>query len=327
MKQYLSMLFLVVFYIPCFGQQKLNNSLSKDSFPVIKIGNEPRFYINIHGGYAWSLGSTFKFYPDDITSIKVQQVENFPESRDVRYKEESKGLGEGFRFGVGLSYIINDFVNVGIDIDYSESTISKVRDSSFLKKETMNGNVDELMYNEKYKISYDATLLTFSPNITFKAISRPKFFIYNKIGAIVIFRPNSIQLESQDGVYKMGWQGFFRDSSVFNEKRYEWGLKNPAFGFMGAIGAQVKLTEKTRAFVELQFTHVLFKVRNRVLTNYKIDGKEMVNTLPLSAREIIFKNSFSSDAISHDPDKPSVAIYQRFPITYVGLQFGIAYRF
>ena len=69
-------------------QPKSNSSLSKDSLPVIKIGNEPGFYINIHGRYAWSLGSSFQFYPNDITSIKFQQVGNFPEFRDVKYKEE-----------------------------------------------------------------------------------------------------------------------------------------------------------------------------------------------------------------------------------------------
>lgn len=325
MKQFIYIFALLVCFIPCQGQKKL----SADSISTmnIKIGNEPRFYLNIHGGYAFSLGSSFKFFPDNISSISVNQVQNNPVSKDVKFKDESKGLGDGFRFGIGLSYIINDFINVGLDVDYSQSTLSKTKDSSFMSKEEMNGNVDQLIYNEKYTISYDATLLTFSPNITFKAISQPKFFIYNKVGAIIIFRPNSIQLETRQGDYKMGWQGFFRDSSLSETKKYEWGLKNPAFGFMGAIGGQVKLTERTRLFAEVQFTHVLFKVRNRILTNYTMDGQEMINTLPISAKETIFKKSFSSDDLSNDPNQPNIDVYQKFPITYVGLQVGIAYRF
>lgn len=331
MRKYIPAL-IVLFYLPCIGQKKIKENsasgqISYDSIPFIKIKNEPRFYANIHSGYAYGLGSTFKFYPDDIQSVSLQQIEGNPENKSVRYQEESKGLGKGFRWGVGLSYIVNDFLNIGIDVDYFQSTISKVKDSSFRRTQTISGNVDELQYKEQYKISYKATLLTFSPNITFKAISRPKFFIYNKIGAIIIFRPNSIQRESQNGNYRMGWSGFFRDSLVSNEKRYEWGIKNPALGFMGGLGAQVKATEKIRVFAELQFTHVVFKVRNRILTDFEVNGNEMVNTLPLSSREIIFKKSFNSGELNLSPNSPTVAIYQRFPITYVGLQCGVAYRF
>lgn len=327
MKLYLPVLLLLVISISSLGQEKSVTRFSNDSSPVIKLGMEPRFYVNIHGGYALGLGSTFKFYPDDVTSIAVQQIENSPQVRNVKYKEESEGLGEGFRFGLGFSYIINDFINVGIDLDYFRSTINKIRDSSFYKTKTRNGNIDELSYNEKYKISYDANLLTFSPNITFKAISRPKFFIYNKVGGIVILRPKPIQHESRDGNYRMGGQGVFRDSSSFNQRRYEWGIKNPAFGFIGGIGAQVKLTQTIRTFAEFQISYVIFKVRNRTLTNFIIDGTEMINTLPISDREIIFRKSFTSEESDVDPSKPGIAIYQRFPITYVGLQLGIAYRF
>lgn len=298
-----------------------------DSLPFIKVGDQPKFLVNFHTGYAVGLGSTFKFYPDDITSISVEQLQGNPETRSIRYKEQSQGLGEGIRFGAGISYILNDFVNIGLDIDYFRSTISKTKDSAYHRTLSIGGSIDELQYNDKYKISYQTTLVTFSPNITFKAISKPKFFIYNKIGAIVIFRPNSIQTETREGRYRMGWQGFFRDSSALNEKRFEWGIKNPALGFMGGIGAQRKVTEKLRVYAELQFTHVVFKVRNRMLTNFKVDGVETINSLPLSQREVVFRDNVTSEELTGNPDRPSIAIYQRFPVTYLGLQAGIALRF
>ena len=34
-------------------------------------------------------------------------------------------------------------------------------------------------------------------------------------------------------------------------KTYDWGIRNPSVGFMGGIGAQIRLTEKIRAFGEL----------------------------------------------------------------------------
>ncbi|MDQ6890966.1 MAG: hypothetical protein M3Z56_11895 [Bacteroidota bacterium] len=327
MKKYLLASILVSFSFLSFCQKESNNNLIRDSLPAIKIKTEPRFYLSIHGGYAFSLGSTFKFYPDNVSSISVKELDNTPPVKQVVYKEDSKGLGDGFRAGIGFSYIINDFINAGIDIDYFKSSISKTRDSSFYSTQAMNGNINEVNYNEQYKISYQTSLLSFAPNITFKAIARPKFFIYNKLGAIIIFRPSSIQRENVDGQYRLGWQGFYRDSSATLQRKYDWGIRNPAFGFMGGIGGQAKVTEKIRVFAELQFTHVIFKVKNRLLTDFKMDGKEMLGTLSQSEKEIIFKRSFSVATADTNPNMPSIAIYQKFPITYAGLQAGIIYRF
>ncbi len=327
MKKYLPFLLLLVFYIPCLGQEQAKSIDALEPLPEIKLKNQPRFVINVHSGYNIGLGSTFKFYPDDVISIKVDKSANNPEVKTIRYKEHSEGLGEGLTLGVGFSYIINDFVNVGMDLDYFKSTISKIRDSSYSRLNTGNSSIGELIYNERYKISYDATLFTLSPNITFKAISTSTFFIYNKIGAIVILGPNSTQRESRDGTYKLGQQGVFRDSASYNEKRFAWGIKNPAFGFMAGIGAQKRVSEKIRVFTELQFSHVLYRIQNRVLTNFFVNGLETVNTLPLRDREIVFQHEVSSDQIDLNPNKPSIEIYQKFPITYVGLQLGFAYRF
>lgn len=317
---------LIILSLPVFSQVTSTIDSLASASPI-KIKREPRFYFNIHSGYNFALGSTFKFYPDDISTVAVEMVENSAPTKNTTYKATGKGLGEGFQYGAGLSFIINDFINVGVDVNYFKSTISKVRDSSFHQIHTVNGANSDVTYNERYTISYDATLVTLNPNITFKAISRPKFFIYNKIGAVLIFRPNSIQLETQDAKMRMGWQGFFKDSSSYTQKRYEWGIKNPSLGFMGGIGAQVKLSEKLRAFSELQFLHIIFAVRSRTLTNYKVDGQELVNTLPLNQREIQFKKEFTADEWKTEPNEPATAVTQRFPVTYVGLQVGLAFRF
>lgn len=314
-------------YTGAFAQAyKTNNDLPDVNPSIRPLKNEPRFIFTIHGGYAMALGSTFKFYPDDISSIKVEMKDNTVTSKTMSYRSPKKGLGEGFRVGVGLSYILNDFINVGLDVDYFRSTIRKIKDSS-LHQTLSTGPVSDYNYQERYTISYDATLITFTPNLTFKAIARPKWFLYNRVGAVINFRPNSIQNETQQIRSSMNWQGFIKDSTATNKRRYEWGIKNPSLGFMGSVGAQFKITERIRAYTELQFSHIVFVVTRRSLTSYSIDGKEMVNTLPVSEREISFKTDFRSEEYQPDPNKPAVAITQRIPITYVGLQTGLAYRF
>ncbi len=298
----------------------------RDTLPALKIKTEPRFYANFHGGYSMALGSTFKFYPDDVSSIALKMADNTVLSKDVTYSAPKKGLGEGFRVGGGISYVLNDYINVGLDIDYFRSTIKKYRDSSFSQTHAA-GPVSQQSYTERNIISYDATLVTFSPNITLKAISRPRWFLYNKIGAVLTFRPNSIEHDTHQSSSTMNWQGFNKDSSSYTDTRYEWKIKNPSIGFSGALGAQVKITEQFRVFGEVQFSHIVFVVNRRLTTSYLVNGMEQVNNLTVSEKEIDFEKNFKTDTWVADPNQPDKAVTQRIPITYVGFQAGLVYRF
>jgi hypothetical protein len=295
--------------------------------PAITIGKEPRFFINAHSGYSVGLGSTFKFYPDDVSAIRVTQDGNSAASKTVEYSNPTKGLGDGFRFGGGVSYVVNDFINVNMDFDYFRSTIKKYRDSSIqlTNQPVTNSSPDEYLYSERNTISYAATLLSITPSITFKAIAKPRWFLYNKLGAIITFRPNSLQEDRTDIKTRMGWQGFYKDSSSMVIKKYEWGIRNPAYGFMGAFGGQIKLNSKVRAYAELQYSHIVFVIKKRTLTEFSVDNKSMENTLSRSVREIEFVKSFSSGTVT-DTNKPSQTIVQRIPISYIGLQAGICFQ-
>jgi hypothetical protein len=310
-----------------FTQSGSVKRVGKDSMFTIKLKNEPKFYANFHGGYSMALGSTFQFYPDNISSISMKMADNNVISKNVVYKAPTKGLGEGFRIGGGISYVLNDFINVGLDIDYFKSTISKTRDSSF-SQTFSTGTVASNSYSERNIISYDATLLTFTPSVTLKAISRPKWFLYNRIGAVLTIRPNSIEHDTHQSDSKTNTQnGFSKDSASYTDTRYEWVIKNPSIGFSGAIGAQIKITERIRVFSEIQFSHIVFVVSRRMTTNYDVNGLEMINNLTVSEKEIDFEKNFQTNTWVSDPNQPDKAVTQRIPITYVGLQAGLVYRF
>jgi hypothetical protein len=329
MKKIVATTLLLHFLYYGFSQKQVTDTSIGLPISENLIKGESRFYINVHGGYAFGLGSTFKFYPDNVSSIQMTQVGNGTPTKKTIYSSPTRGLGEGFRFGIGGSFILNDFINLGLDVDYFKSTIYKNRDSSFNRTQITGApnGMDYYSYNENTKISYDATLLTLSPNITFKAISKTKWYLYNKLGAVITFRPNSTQNNVQTQSTKNGWQGFVKDSVTNNKQTYEWGIRNPAFGFMGGVGAQVRLTKSIRAFGELQFSHIVFVVRNRTTTAFVVADKDMLANLPVSERLIEFRTSYTEDQATPNPNAPSRALTERIPITYVGIQAGLSYRF
>ncbi|HMO61870.1 MAG TPA: hypothetical protein PKC39_12390 [Ferruginibacter sp.] len=291
------------------------------------LAKEPRFAVNLHSGYAVGLGSTFKFYPDDISSITITQAGGNTPEKTITYANPAKGLGDGLRVGFGGTYILNDFISLNLDFDYFRSTIRKHRDSSIhLTGQPMTNNAaDEYYYSERNTISYQATIVSLTPAITFKAISKPKWFLYNKLGGIITFRPNSLQEDRTQSFTRLGWQGFYKDTSSTTAKHYAWGIRNPAFGFMGALGAQFKIVKNVRAFAEIQYSHIVFVIKKRTLTDFIINKENIVNSFTTSQREIEFVRSFSADnGTTANPDKPSQTIIQRIPISYIGLQAGIS---
>ncbi len=326
MRQICTLLLLVCACFTLFAQKK--NDTSFATIPLIKIVKEPRFLINVHSGYSQGLGSTFKFYPDDVSSITITQQGNNAPAKQIAYANPAKGLGDGFKIGFGASYIINDFINAGLDFDYFKSTIRKNRDSANIKtnRPVADNSAEIISYSERNTISYEATLLSLTPSITFKAISRPKWFLYNKLGAVITFRPNSLQEDITQANIQMNWQGFVKDSSSTTIKKYEWGIRNPAYGFMGAFGGQVKIASRVRAYAEFQFSHIVFVIKKRTLTDFIVNEQRLENTFSRSAREIDFVKAFSVNASNPNPDMPSQTLIQRIPITYIGLQAGLVYQ-
>ncbi|MEO7766399.1 MAG: hypothetical protein ABIS01_03195 [Ferruginibacter sp.] len=308
-------------------KKQKNNDTAFQSMLILK--KEPRFLLNIHTGYSYGLGSTFKFYADDIRAVDVSKTGNNPVQKTFAYRNPWKGLGDGFRIGGGLSVIVNDFINLGVDVDYFKSTITKTRDSSYhqITDSPPPGQAEDYTYKEELTLSYDATLITIIPHITFKAISKPKWFIYNKIGAVITFRPNSLETDYNKISIRQGARGVFRDSSSIEIKKYDWVIRKPAVGFMGAFGIQFKVTRALRAFGEIQFSHIVFIVKKKSLTEFMVNQKDMTNTLSVNVRELDFVNSFIANLNEVNPNKPSQTLVQRLPISYVGGQVGLAFQF
>src|ERR1700722_18860592 len=174
-----------------------------------------KFYVRAYGGYGLLTPGSYKTY----VLASTASGESFSTVRP--------GLGGGFHFGGGAGYIINDFLNVGVDADYlnGKNLVRTISAPDYATSSTLAHSVFSLI-----------------PNITFKAISKPNYFIYNRLGIILAI---STKL-SQSG---------FDSSSAANDVYgsttnidYMFGLN---VGVQSALGAQFKLIGNFRGFAEI----------------------------------------------------------------------------
>ena len=252
------------------------------------VASDSKFYIRVYGAYGIAMPGAYSAI--DYYSGSAPLLYGGFTTVGTTVKDNKTGLGQGIRFGGGIGYILNDFINLGLDVDYYKSG-SFVTTSVLFGANTVTG-------------SLDATMLTFTPNITFKAISADNYYIYNRLGV-------NVGLPKITEVYAA--------SSPVTVQTYEF-QGGVALGYLVGIGVQFRLSNSIRAFVELNANASAYAPQKRVLTAYTENGVDKLASVPAS----VTKQIDYFDNLSAATGK---SVTLSMPISNLGLQVGVAYRF
>jgi hypothetical protein len=267
-----------------------NEPVAAKTAPQHIKGTEAPFYIKIYGFYnLLTPGGAI-----DYSYLQTQITE------PTVYKATDKSLGAGPRVGVGLGFIVSDFINLGVDADILFGTPLKV-DNSFFSSAS------------SYVISRTTTLnvLSITPNITFKALSRPAYYLYNRlglVGGIVLdYEITGNELETPD-------RGSLT-TTVFNEKYTRNSL---ALGYQVAFGIQFRLSQRLRGYAEVVAYNQSFKPQEIKSTRTSITG----GITSSQNSTTLFKDQ--GDFNKTDPyEQPSFNV----AINSIGVGAGLAFRF
>ncbi|WP_080055263.1 hypothetical protein [Spirosoma aerolatum] len=257
-----------------------------------KVAESP-FYVKVYGFYSLLTPGSQRGVsttPGATTSI-------------TSFKTNTKGLGAGPRAGIGIGIIVNEFINIGLDADMLFG--------------------DKLTTASTSKTSSSETRTTFSvvsiiPNITFKALSRPGYFIYNRVGLIggvvfdykinqnAVYMPNTVSTTTTD--YTTNYQ----ENSL-------------AIGYQVALGVQFRFSQGVRGFAELVAYNQSFKPKERLYLSVQTQR----GGNPISYKSLIEYNDEGDYTTSTRSDGTYVS---QQPSTNVvmnslGLSAGLLFRF
>lgn len=193
-------------------------------------GSASKIYLKLYGGYGILTPGSFRintvFFLHD-TAVKTQT---------------KKGLGNGPRFGGGIGFIMNDFLNIGVDVEYHKGS---------WEEDALNAHIDQSNYNIKTsKIDYKTISLT--PYVIFKALAKPKYFVYNKLG-ILLTLPFTMGTTLQSTYanklnLQNGLNTFTENLKTATSEKYKISL---GVGLNVALGVNLKINEKFRIFSEM----------------------------------------------------------------------------
>ncbi|MEP6596119.1 MAG: hypothetical protein ABJA71_09225 [Ginsengibacter sp.] len=220
-----------------------SNKKNEDS----KNKSPSKMYMKLYGGYGIFTPGSFKIntvYFLHDTAVRTQT---------------KKGLGSGLRYGGGIGVVMNDFLNIGIDAEYHKGS---------WEEKALNARIDDLNYNIKTsKINY--TTISLTPHVIFKALAKPKYFIYNKLG-ILLTLPftlgTSLQSTSANNqILENDLNAFTENLNSTTSEEYKISL---GVGLNVALGVNLRLSEKLRIFSEVFGNYSALSPRSSVEIDY-----------------------------------------------------------
>jgi hypothetical protein len=295
--------------IAFLGQAQTRSPIKSEGTESI---GDSKLFIKIYGSYGLSTSGSYRAF--DLNNgfpILYGGVNVAPAGSNLRYQTISRGLGQGLRLGGGVGLVISDFINLGIDADYYTS-----------------GKINILSYSEDgddlQSSDIEATMITILPNITFKALSKPSFYVYMRLG-IGLGIPNVKQdlVETLDGALTSS-QNF----------AFKGGL---AYGYLVSLGVQKRLSSQLRAFAEAQLINFSYSPRQRITTTWLDDAvinndevtvapKDVLADRDRSEKEVEYYDDYTTTP-TQDIAKPLKSARLTMPISSLGLQIGLIYRF
>jgi hypothetical protein len=184
-------------------------------------------YIKFYGGYGFLTPGS------EIISASTSSVGGGTSSA---FANSKVGLGAGLHYGGGVGFILNDFLNVGVDAEY-------------LKAE--NISTQSTFSNSPY-FSTESQLLSHStlsiiPNITFKAFSKPTYYFYTRLGILVDIKTN-LELTGDDSTYNASMGNTYVYLTKNGDQKFAYNLN---IGAQVAVGVQFRISEILRGFAEI----------------------------------------------------------------------------
>jgi hypothetical protein len=309
--RYFTLLFcLVATFATAQAQSTIALNTTNRSTDPVTTGNAPYkpkaaiespFYVKLYGFYGLlTPGSQVS------TSYTSLPITGMPTNSSTSFKNNSTGLGAGLRAGIGIGVIVSDFINLGIDADMLFG--STLTTSDIYKAAT---------YTSTSSSSTNFKVLSIIPNITFKALSRPSYYIYNRLGLVggivMDYQVNSTSLyapttgASTASVY----QNDYRKNSL-------------AIGYQAALGIQFRLSQSLRGFAEVIAYNQSFQPKE----NLYVSTNTKTGSAPSTYSYI---TQFSSQGTSTTTKQDGLDVYQspsyNVVMNSIGVGIGLMFRF
>ncbi|GAB4024251.1 hypothetical protein [Spirosoma gilvum] len=260
---------------------------------------EAPFYVKLYGFYGLLTPGS---------QVTTSYTSGLSGMTNTGFKNNSAGLGAGPRAGIGVGVIVSDFINLGIDADML-----------FGSDLTTENNYKNTTYTSTGTTTTTLRVLSIVPNITFKALSRPAYYIYNRLGLV-----GGIIMEYKTSSNSVYTPTTGTGTTTISGTDYR--ENSLAIGYQAALGIQFRIGESLRGFAEIVAYNQSFRPKESMYSSTTTNTKTGVVT---SKSSYIYQ--YKSEGEYTTTKQDGLDVYQNnsynVVMNSIGVGAGILFRF
>ncbi len=278
-----------------------------------KAKAENSFYVKVYGFYGLLTPGGFGGQgaePPTTYQYNSNNTSYTYRTKSSDYKV-NKSFGTGLRVGGGIGIVLNDFINLGIDGEYILGTTAT---ESYLVTGTsqQSGQQPTVIYSYNVHKDYTYRIVNIIPNITFKAVSKPEYYIYNRLG-VCIGIPTELSFTNT--------QSFNYPDAPTSKYSYQTSNtldKGIGLGYQAALGIQFRIGDNLRGFTEVVVSNL----------QLKSSGSDITGASYTSTDSQFPENDKINEPVEVDPaQKRTDGLNLRIPVSSIGVGAGLVFRF
>ncbi len=259
--------------------------------------NGQHFYTNISSGIQWPTSkSNSGMFGSGNVNIDVEN--------NYTYTTRPISFAQGKLLTFSAGYKMKK--PLGFEIQYGIYNSDKFTVSWITPSSTSNSTIFSKTWN-------------INPSIVFFANQNQSSSIlknmYGKVGACfgsgTIFRENSY---------------INKDDDITNHWNHEILVKQQ-LGITAAIGYIYPIIKNLSINTEIAITSATLATRSLVTTSFTSNGVDVLNSLVMNEREVIYSDDFTMNHNKVDPNQPSMSSKSYYSFNGIALKIGLQYAF
>ena len=263
-----------------------------------------------------SYSRSFAFEKSDFTFRTYNTAIFSEDSIDEKYQTETyhESLGAGNNYGIAIGYRFpNSIISTEVGFTYFKSNVL-----SFKRKDYFYF-VENPIYNIEYNYNDDVQSTSFSITPSVKlTLNHNHWGFFLKSG--LIFASCSLEDINKVRIFNT-LPNYYPTESYSSTTKYhpKWEI-----GIQGMIGIDYRLFSWAVINTGVQYSSYGYRPASASFTKYEYRGKDELDDLPVSEKEFIYADSYTS-ADNDSENKPTVLPSTTYTFNNISIHFGIQF--
>ncbi|MBP1673560.1 MAG: hypothetical protein H6Q25_1375 [Bacteroidetes bacterium] len=284
---------------------------------------QKKWFVSFNTGYALKMSSQ-NLYNEDLEFYFYNSNRHYDGEDQSSYGTDEQintSIGKGFNFSLSGGYMFNE--NFGIEMGFSYLMGGKTLSNyEYYSKQIYyddNWNPVSYDYSHCYENAISSKMFRMNPSLLFNAGNKT-INPYAKVGLIIGI--GSILYERTE-LYEDEYDNQNDQTSI--KFKMNGGI---SFGCSAALGLNYNIGKNIALFGEVHLISMSYSPKKGTIIEYTENGKNELNELTTSEKEINFVNEFDYSSDDNESDyKPTTMLQYKFPFSSFGFNVGVKIKF